>query len=54
MPPSQGVSSGPNMTAFQSIILSCEGAAVIPGLGSVCSLRISRIKRRLAGVDIYK
>ena len=35
-PPSQGVSSGPNITARQHIMLLSVGVPLIPGGGSFC------------------
>jgi hypothetical protein len=42
---------GPNITAFQSMMLSGHGLPEIPEGGSVESLLKSRIKRRLQFVD---
>ena len=44
-PPSQGVSSGPKMTAFQDMMLSGLGEPLMPWGGSCCSLLKSRIRR---------
>ena len=52
VPPYQGVSSGPKMAAFQTMMLSAEGAAVIPGVGSLASFFMSRMRRRRAAEDI--
>lgn len=43
LPPSHGVSSGPNITAFQSIILSLLGDPLTPCGGSLCNLLKSLI-----------
>ena len=42
---------GPNITAFQSMMLSGHGLPEIPAGGSFESLLKSRIKRRLQFVD---
>eukprot|EP00958_Prasinococcus_capsulatus_P019960 scaffold2539_cov388-Prasinococcus_capsulatus_cf.AAC.15 len=52
VPPSHGVSSGPNMTALQTIMLLSCGAPFIPEGGSDCSRLKSLIRRFLAGVLI--
>jgi len=52
VPPSQGVSSGPNITAFHNMILLSQGAPLIPEGGSFCNLLKSRISLLRAGVDI--
>lgn len=52
VPPSQGVSSGPNITAFHSMILLSQGAPLIPEGGSFCNLLKSRISLLRAGVDM--
>jgi hypothetical protein len=41
------------MTAFQSMMLLSVGAPLTPTGGSSCSLLKSRMRRRLAGVDIF-
>ena len=43
LPPSQGVSSGPKITAFHRIIFSELGDPFIPCGGSFCSLLKSRM-----------
>ena len=52
VPPSHGVSSGPNMTACQSMIFDSVGAPEIPVGGSDCSRLKSRTRRLRAGVDM--
>lgn len=52
VPSSKGVSWGPNITAFQTMILFSPGAPLTPSGGSSWSLLKSRIKRLLAAVDI--
>ena len=53
VPSSNGVSWGPNITAFHCIILFSPGAPLTPSGGSSCSLLKSRINRLLAAVDIF-
>jgi len=52
VPSSNGVSAGPNMTAFHSIRLSLHGAPDMPCGGSAESFLKSRINLRLQGVDM--
>lgn len=52
VPSSNGVSWGPNITAFHTIMLFSPGAPLTPSGGSSWSLLKSLIKRRLAAVDI--
>ena len=52
VPPSHGVSSGPNMTACQSMIFDSVGAPEIPVGGSDCSRLKSRTRRLRAGEDM--
>jgi len=52
VPPSQGVSSGPKMTACQAITLLSKGAACTPVGGSFCNLLKSLINLFLADVDM--
>jgi len=52
VPSSNGVSAGPNMTAFQSIMLSGHGDPEMPLGGSVERRLKSRIRRLLQFVDI--
>jgi len=53
VPPSQGVSSGPNITACQSMMFDSVGAPEIPVGGSDCRRLKSRTRRFRAGVDIF-
>lgn len=52
VPSSNGVSCGPNITAFQIMMLLSVGAPETPVGGSSWSLLKSRIRRLRAGVDI--
>lgn len=52
VPSSNGVPSGPKMTAFHTMMLFSDGAPLTPAGGSSCSLLKSLMRRRLAGVDI--
>jgi len=52
VPSSKGVSAGPNITAFQSIMLSGHGLPEMPPGGSVERRLKSRMRRRLQLVDI--
>jgi len=52
VPSSNGVSWGPKMIAFQTMILLSVGAPETPDGGSSCNLLKSRIKRRRDGVDM--
>jgi hypothetical protein len=54
VPPSQGVSSGPKITACQTMMLLSSGAALIPGAGSFVTRLKSRTRRWRAEVDITK
>ncbi len=52
VPSSKGVSWGPNITAFQTMMLFSPGAPLTPSGGSSWSRLKSRISRRRAAVDI--
>lgn len=52
VPSSNGVPSGPKMTAFQTIMLFSDGAPLTPAGGSSCNLLKSLMRRRRAGVDM--
>lgn len=52
VPSSNGVSCGPNITAFQIMMLLSVGAPDTPVGGSSWSLLKSRIRRLRAGLDI--
>jgi hypothetical protein len=54
VPSAKGVSSGPKMTAFQTMMLFSPGAPLTPAGGSSWRRLKSRISRLLAAVDILK
>ena len=52
VPPSQGVSSGPKITACHTMMLDSSGAALMPEGGSLVIFLKSRTRRWRAEVDM--